>query len=333
MDRNDDRESTFDQAERWMARLNAHDCSAADRRAFETWRTGDPAHAAAYAESERLWSELAALADDGEVAGWRYQARVAARNSEASRFAARRRYGWAVAASLFVGALFAGYFALRAPADVAVAALPVVTHYATKPGEIRHVVLPDGSRLTLNVNTALDASVGPHARVVHLTRGEAVFDVVHEPQRSFTVYAAGNTIRDIGTRFDVNVAGSRTSITVVEGVVSVARKGQAATLALGDQLVSGEGEWSRRSIDPSVAVGWTQGKLVFRDTPLGEAVAQANRYGPGHLVIVDPTLEKLPISGDFRIGQTASLVRALQAAFRIHARFDKASGETLLSRR
>ncbi len=45
--------SIAEQAARWFARLSAHDCSDAERAAFERWRTqGDCA--AAYAEVERI---------------------------------------------------------------------------------------------------------------------------------------------------------------------------------------------------------------------------------------------------------------------------------------
>jgi transmembrane sensor len=333
MDRNDDLESTFSQAERWMARLNAHDCSAADRRAFEAWRTGAPAHASAYAETERLWSDLALLASDDDVVQWRRQAVIAARGRGTSRPATRHCFGWVVAASLCLCALLGACLLRFASTNAIVAAVPVTLHFSTKPGEIRRVALPDGSSLTLNADTALDARIGPHARIVRLSRGEAVFNVMHEPQRPFVVYAAGSTIRDIGTRFDVNLANAQADITVIEGVVDVEHHDRSATLTQGDQLLSGDGVWRRRSIDPAVVTGWTQGKWVFRGTPLDEVVAQVNRYDPGRLAIADPALMKLPISGDFRIGQTQSLVRALHGAFGIRARFDKASGEIRLSRR
>lgn len=51
--------SIAEQAARWFARLSAHDCTDAERAAFERWRT-QAACAAAYAEVERI----ATLLDD-----------------------------------------------------------------------------------------------------------------------------------------------------------------------------------------------------------------------------------------------------------------------------
>jgi len=376
----EDNESIFDQAEHWFARLRAGNCSTAEQGAFEAWRAADPAHAAAYAQTTQLWTELSDLADDQEIAGWRREALSAANDGPARsdqagpenvgiplqtmegaprqpcdeyptsnrelghvsgtsvRVAGRKAAirssriayapGRAIAASLLVTASLAGYWVLHRPVEPA-----ATSHYATKQGEIRKFTLPDGSSLTLNADTTLEVTMDQHARIARLSRGEAVFEIAHDAQRSFTVYAAGNAIHDIGTRFDVNIADTQTDITVLDGVVNVVREGKTATLTRGNGLAAGNAIWRQRRVDPSVATGWMQGKLVFRETPLGEAVAQANRYGPDRLVISDPSLEYLPISGDFRIGQTASLVRALQSAFPIRARADKSSGEIRLSRR
>lgn len=373
----EDNESIFDQAEHWFARLRAGDCSTAEQGAFEAWRAADPAHAAAYAQTRQLWTELSDLADDQEIAAWRREARSASadyglvqagsenvgmplqavegalrqpreyptdsrepgRLSDTSVRVIRRKAalrgsrmacapGWAIAASLLVTASLAGYWVLHQPVEPA-----VISHYATKQGEIRKITLTDGSSLTLNADTTLEVTMDQHARIVRLSKGEAVFEIAHDAQRSFTVYAAGNAIHDIGTRFDVSIADTQTDITVLDGIVNVVREGKTATLTRGNGLAAGNAIWRQRRVDPSVATGWMQGKLVFRETPLGEAVAQANRYGPDRLVISDPSLVDLPISGDFRIGQTASLVRALQSAFPIRARADKTSGEIRLSRR
>ncbi len=337
MDRLEDLESIFGQAERWFARLNGGGCSPKERQEFEAWQASSTAHAAAYAETEQLWKELSGLADDDEVATWRRQAVNAARSqSRTTCFGRNRASRWlmAAAACLLIGVSVGGYKLMHRTDELAAIAPPPVTvRYATAAQEVRQLTLADGSQLVLNADTVLEVTMDQSARAVHMIRGEAVYNVAHEAHRSFTVYAAGNTIRDIGTRFDVNLGDAQADVTVIEGQVNVTRQEQIAILGLGDQLSAGADIWRRRSIDPVVATGWTQGKFMFRGTPLGEAVVQVNRYGPGHLVITDPSLQELPISGDFSIGQTESLVRALQSAFQIRVRVDKSSGETRLSRR
>ena len=60
-------------------------------------------------------------------------------------------------------------------------------------------------------------------------------------------------------------------------------------------------------------------------------MAEANRYGPDRLVIADPSLAQLKISGEFRIGNTSALVRALQSVYPIRA--ERGNGEVRLYRR
>jgi ferric-dicitrate binding protein FerR (iron transport regulator) len=64
--------SIAEQAARWFARLAAHDCSDAERAAFERWRA-EEGRAAAYAEVERV----AALLDDALASSDRLRAMAA----------------------------------------------------------------------------------------------------------------------------------------------------------------------------------------------------------------------------------------------------------------
>lgn len=323
MDHEHDIEAIHHQAGRWLARLHADDCSAAERRNFDAWRTAQTTHAEAYAQAEQLWSGLDELAEDPEILQWRREARQSA-PAASNR---RGRLRWLAAASLAAVVLcgsFATWWFVGGSS---------VSSYATAHGEQRSVVLADGSRLVLNTDTLLDVDLGRYVRRVRLHRGEAMFEVTHDADRPFVVQAGGNTITDIGTRFDVRDSGAQTAVAVLEGMVAVARDGNTAELTAGEQIVAGNGVWIRGHADPTMAAGWTQGRLVFRSTPLGDAVAEANRYGPDRLVIADPSLAQLKISGEFRIGNTSALVRALQSVYPIRAEHDRGNGEIRLYRR
>jgi transmembrane sensor len=74
--------------------------------------------------------------------------------------------------------------------------------YRTAIGSTSTIALPDGSSMTLAPASRALVSYGPHARDVTLLRGEARFDVVSDPERSFRVHAG---VR----RFEVIVADTR----------------------------------------------------------------------------------------------------------------------------
>lgn len=304
-----DMETVHQQAERWFARLRAENCSTAEQRAFEAWLVADAVNASAYARTERLWNGLEGLSRNGEIV----RARHAARNSALVAMRHSTRHRRLLAAASLAGALIIGSLAWVFSGQTA------TQHYATAHGEQRSMLLADGSRVILNTDTAIEMRLGQHARDVKLLKGEALFEVVHDPAHPFVVHANGNTISDIGTRFDVREINKQTTVTVVEGSVDVTRGGLAAQLEPGQQLVAGSNTWHRRTVDTSDVTGWSEGYLVFHSTPLGSAVANANRYGQVNLVIADPQLETIRISGEFRIGNTQALLRALESAFPIRA--------------
>jgi len=311
-----DMEPVQQQAEHWFARLRSEGCSAVEHRDFDAWLAADAAHASAYAQTERLWNELGGLSDDVELKRARHAARRAAQ-SALSRTARRRRL--AIAAS-FAGVLIVvmSFWFLGDHS--------ATQRYATAHGEQRSVMLADGSRVMLNTDTVLDVRLGARVRSVHLVQGEALFDVVHDTAHPFVVHANGNVISDLGTRFDVNDGGEQTTVTVLEGLVNVERGNHTAQLSRGQQLVAGDGIWRQAAADPATTASWSRGQLAFSATPLAQAVADANRYAQEQLVIADPRLEAIKVSGEFRIGNTQAFLRALESAFPIRV---EQSGKTI----
>lgn len=308
-----DKESIRQQAEAWFARLRAEDCSTAECRDFDGWLAADAEHAAAYAKVERLWNDLEGLAGDIDIQRARRSVRISARHH------GRRLLLIAASlAALMAAGLLALLFGIFTPGQ----------RYATGHGEQRSVVLADGSRLILNTDTELEVLTQPNLRSVRLIKGEALFEIVHDPRRPFVVKSGGNTIVDLGTRFDVRQDDGPVMVTVLQGEVSVERGDRSLQLGPGEQVTAGRGVWRRGTANPSVVAAWTQGRLVFRSTPLGDAIAEANRYGSTRLVIADPQLDQIRVSGEFRIGETQALVHALEGAFPIRAESDP-NGDTI----
>lgn len=311
-----DMETVQQQAERWFARLRSEGCSVAERRDFDTWLAADAAHVSAFAQAELLWNELGGLTDDDELKRAWHAALRSAHNS--MRRTARRR-------RLAIAASFAGVLVVATSIWI-LGHRSTMQRYTTARGEQRSIMLADGSRVMLNTDTVLDVKLGARVRSVHLLQGEALFDVVHDVSHPFVVHAGGNTISDLGTRFDVNDGGQQTTITVLEGSVNVARGNQATQLTRDQQLIAGDGIWRQATADPTMTTSWSRGQLVFSATPLAEAIADANRYAQERLTIADSRLESIKVSGEFRIGNTQAFLRALESAFPIRA---EQSGKTI----
>jgi ferric-dicitrate binding protein FerR (iron transport regulator) len=85
-------------------------------------------------------------------------------------------------------------------------------------------------------------------------------------------------------------------------------------LAAGEQLtVSSASVQMAPNADVTAATAWTQKQIVFNSTPLSDVVDEFNRYNPRQLVIVDPTIANMKISGEFSSTNPDSLLKGLNA--------------------
>lgn len=93
--------------------------------------------------------------------------------------------------------------------------------FASKPGQQRMLALEDGSMVSLSRDTQVRVGYGEDARIIFLDRGEAVFNVAHDPDRPFRVFAGDTLAEALGTTFTVQLEGDNASVSVLEGKVGV----------------------------------------------------------------------------------------------------------------
>jgi transmembrane sensor len=160
----------------------------------------------------------------------------------------------------------------------------VQTH-VTATGQTESLRLSDGSSVLLAPGSRLvvAAGYGGTARDVELT-GEALFDVMHDAARPFTVRAGDAAIEDLGTTFAVRSSGvNGVQVVVTEGAVRlravsapvdagiVLHAGQRGTLAMQT------GDIAQGAVtDEDLA--WTRGRLVFTDASLDRVRDDLRRW-------------------------------------------------------
>jgi transmembrane sensor len=293
-----------EEADHWFARLSGANCTHQDREAFERWRA-EPARAAAYAKTERLWNSLEQFSGHAQVEALSSQilARAVAR-----RHWSAPRIGLALAASVTVAVLVAlGYSVVRG--------YVLTDTYSTVAGERSTFRLEDGSQVVLNSATRLKVKFTDSQRHLKLMRGEAVFVVADDRARPFRVEAQDGEVTALGTRFQVRNESRRVIVTLLEGRIALDREsmGQHWRLRPGEQVkfTLDDSEVTQRTVDPEVVSSWTTGRLRFRATPLGEALEEVNRYTGAQIRLADVTLASTPVNGNFELGDVASLVSAL----------------------
>jgi transmembrane sensor len=169
---------------------------------------------------------------------------------------------------------------------------------STTSGEIKEIVLRDGSRVTLGAKTELSVHYGQCLRTIMLESGEALFNVARDLHCPFIVIAGGGAITALGTEFSVRRTLDRVTVQVAEGSVDVQPRDALvsvpwpkdpdmpgvtwpdAKLSQG-QEVTYAGTQRRSAVaseDPHVATAWLHGRRVYRHEPLAYLVADIGRY-------------------------------------------------------
>jgi len=185
--------------------------------------------------------------------------------------------------------------------------VPGAIAYQTDIGQQKTIRLSDGTQIELNTDTRLTADITASARTVTLDRGEAYFDVVHNPAKPFVVLAGKGKIVDLGTRFSVRREGDNVVVTVAQGRVRVDMLGAhgygSTVLAKTDDVVLAKSEGaliarkSKQGVDD--ALGWRDGILVFNQETLVDVAREFNRYNQRQMVVEGPA-RMIRLGGSFR---------------------------------
>lgn len=286
-----------DIAAAWVARGDAGSLSPAVREELEAWLALEPRHLGAYVRAQAIYIHT----ERASALGVKFGADMVAR-AQPSPIVSRRTMMWGGAAAIAAGGLGVVLVkTLEAPA----------TRYATLRGEIRTIPLADGSVMILNTTSSAAVRYSKRDRQVELIEGEALFTVAKDALRPFRVLSGATEVVALGTQFSVrNLTTEPTAILVEEGVVNVVQKiGQqtrSAQLTANMRAISfspdAGGDLVTTALDRSVVeseIAWRQGMLAFRGTTLADAVRQFDRYGDSKIVIADPTIGQIPITGLF----------------------------------
>lgn len=301
-------------AERWLVRLL--DADACDPRwaEFERWRAGDPARAGAYREAEQLWRL-------GVEAARHPDLRTAAERALHLPRPGRQWRIWlapamAVAAAVcFLGCMVALWWPGLGVNQQGV-------RYATRTGQQQTIQLQDGSTLLLDTDSAVVVRYGRRARGVVLLQGRAEFRVRHNDAWPFIVSVGGGTVTDVGTAFQVSIGKHHAvSVVLLEGKVSVATVHSQSTLTTGEALRFDRAGMVRapHPADLQAALGWTSGEIVARGWRLSRLVAEMNRYSDMKLEFGDAALRDVRVTGTFRAGDQATLLKVLESGWPIRA--------------
>lgn len=300
---NDDND---DPAAFWFARMNGGSTpSLADETGFRGWIEADPGNIETYRRCQAAWRALGVDAGAPEILALRAKA-LRSDTRMTRRRALFGMGGGAIAASA------AGVWVLTASS-------PARARIVTKAGQRLTAPLPDGSEVTLAPLTRLRLDYSGDRRGAILETGQAYFNILPDRQKPFTVVAGDRAMEAVGSRFQVTLLEGEPDVVVEDGAVTVARKRDRSTtlarLVAGQGIQGAGGELKVGSADVEGATAWRLGRLVVRDRPLSEVVADFNRYSSDRLVLQDEKAGAVRVSGSFRYDGGREFVLALASGF------------------
>lgn len=237
----------------------------------------------------------------------------------------------------WIAATFTGLLIIAAAYHFFFAEKMITEH--TTYGETKHIVMSDGTLITLNANSTLVYSSRFDQKREVWLNGEAFFEVeelvanpdagfstVQDERVKFTVYTERLAVEVTGTSFNVNDRENKTQVVLNTGKIKLKNQLTANTqedilvMQPGDmvEIFEGEGKMIKKVVDPEVYTSWKDNRLVCYDTPL-KAIAQiiSSNYGM-QMVFEDAALSEMVVTGTLPANNLDLLLEVLAESMGLH---------------
>lgn len=295
----------LEEAADWLIRMSEGELSDPERAEWECWKVSTPERGRAWARAQLLQSKLDGLAPSLAMS-------ALDRPSSPERRAALGKL------AMILAIMPAGWGSWKLAQSQQWSA-----DYHTAVGQQRELTLADGSKITLNTDTAIDVLFDASQRLIHLREGEILVQTAPDISplaRPFLVSTRQGRMQALGTRFTVRELQSRTHLAVLEGAVKVEladnRQGAPLIVNAGQRTDFSSHTFGQVTNADRYAGAWTQGMLMADKMRLADFVGELTRYHRG-VVRLDPALAELRISGAYPISDTSRTLNMLAQTYPI----------------
>lgn len=193
--------------------------------------------------------------------------------------------------------------------------------------------LADGTKVWLNSQSILRFSYPfDSLRTVYL-EGEAYFEVAQDGKRPFEVVTEENTLRVLGTKFNVRAYPEQPyQVTLAEGKIKINTSSSGLITLLPDEQLSlgpNHDKYEINSVNAELFYAWTKGIFEFNDTSLEEIGCQLERWYNVKVDYASDDLKTIRFTGS--ILRNESLGYALELIQKISdVRFSKRGNHVLV---
>jgi transmembrane sensor len=296
-------------AAEWAAKRDLGVMSPQEEAEFQSWLAADPRHLGAYGRAEAVLVRVE---------------RLHLKVLDGTRRPSVLPSGWTRRHIISAGGIAAG----AAAAIGLMLYLPESTaesEFSTAIGQIREVVLADGSVVFLNTDTKIEVRFTKNLRAISLVRGEAQFDVAKNLKRPFIVSAGDTCVRAVGTSFTVSKLPKKPiRVLVKEGIVEV----QRADMTMRDPVRATANVQAIAPVGaPIVTVAvpdeklirdlaWQRGRIALDNQTLEDAADEFARYSEVHIVVA-PAVSDRTITGLFASNDPVGFAKAAAAVLKL----------------
>lgn len=206
--------------------------------------------------------------------------------------------------------------------------------YVPRGGEYS-LVLADGTKVWLNARSTLRFSYPfDSLRTVYLD-GEAYFEVAHNAAKPFEVKTEENTLRVLGTKFNVRAYKEQPyQVTLLEGKVQISNGIDTEILVPNNQLnqPSEAKTYEVIPVNAKLYSAWTKGVFEFNNASLKDIMCQLERWYNVEVDYATEDLKDIRFTGS--ILKNESLGYALEMIQKISdVRFSKHNGRVLIEKK
>jgi ferric-dicitrate binding protein FerR (iron transport regulator) len=215
---------------------------------------------------------------------------------------------WAAAAILIIGGIFSFiYFGLNRQPGI------VAQSFAS----IKTVHINNGGTVTLRPHSTLYNVKKSYSKVVYKLKGEAQFEVTHNPARTFAVKTNKGIITDLGTKFIVRTWGKQTKVYLQHGSVKVKANKSNQSVVLSPGQSASITAKSHIKVDKKANVApftdWLNQQLIFNDKPVSRVVSELEQQFDISISLPD-SIAKQQISGQLSLKSLQSALNDLGLA-------------------
>jgi ferric-dicitrate binding protein FerR (iron transport regulator) len=190
--------------------------------------------------------------------------------------------------------------------------------------DILELALNDGSHVDLNKNSQLQypKTFSGNTREVFL-KGEAYFEVAHNPEKPFIIHTPDAQVRVLGTSFDLKSnSNGEVEIIVNSGTVKLtSNKTKSSVILKKDEKATFSNVNNKISKELNNDINflsWKTKKFVFRETRLEEVFQKLEHVYDVRIVAKDPSILDLKLNATYDKVEVDEIVNFIRRTFGLH---------------